>query len=215
MKKLLAMALAGAMVLSLTACGSKEDKTTTAAPTEAAGTTAGAEAGTTAAGAENETTAAATDAAKSGEKLIVGTEAGFAPYEYMVGDQVVGIDMDIAQAVADKLGRELEIQNMDFKTAGVLERAGVKTAIMTDHPVSLIHYLPLYAGLNVKHGLSMEGGLKAVTIHAAQICGAADRVGSLEAGKDADIAVFSANPMEVFTKTLYTMIDGEIVYESR
>lgn len=117
MKKLLAMALAGAMVLSLTACGSKEDKTTTAAPTEAAGTTAGAEAGTTAAGAENETTAAATDAAKSGEKLIVGTEAGFAPYEYMVGDQVVGIDMDIAQAVADKLGRELEIQNMDFDGA--------------------------------------------------------------------------------------------------
>lgn len=117
MKKLLAMALAGALVLSLTACGSKEDKTTTAAPTEAAGTTAGAEAGTTAAGAENETTAAATDAAKSGEKLIVGTEAGFAPYEYMVGDQVVGIDMDIAQAVADKLGRELEIQNMDFDGA--------------------------------------------------------------------------------------------------
>lgn len=117
MKKLLAMALAGAMVLSLTACGSKEDKTTTAAPTEAAGTTAGAEAGTTAAGAENETTAAATDAAKSSEKLIVGTEAGFAPYEYMVGDQVVGIDMDIAQAVADKLGRELEIQNMDFDGA--------------------------------------------------------------------------------------------------
>lgn len=111
MKKLLAIVLAGAMVLSFTACGSKEDKTTTAAPAE---TTAGAEAGTTAAEAENEATTAA---AVSGEKLIVGTEAGFAPYEYMVGDQVVGIDMDIAQAVADKLGRELEIQNMDFDGA--------------------------------------------------------------------------------------------------
>lgn len=115
MKKLLAMVLAGAMILSFTACGSKEDKATTAAPAE---TTAGAEAGTTAAGAENETAAAETTAAAaSGEKLIVGTEAGFAPYEYMVGDQVVGIDMDIAQAVADKLGRELEIQNMDFDGA--------------------------------------------------------------------------------------------------
>ncbi len=50
-------------------------------------------------------------------KLIVGTEAGFAPYEYMVGDQVVGIDMDIAQAVADAMGVELEIQNMDFDGA--------------------------------------------------------------------------------------------------
>ncbi len=50
-------------------------------------------------------------------KLIVGTEAGFAPYEYLVGDKVEGIDMDIAQAVADKLGVELVIQNMDFDGA--------------------------------------------------------------------------------------------------
>lgn len=107
---------------------------------------------------------------------------------------------------------KIEIKNMSFKTAGILERAGVKTAIMTDHPVSLIQYLPLCAGLSVKQGLSMEGGLKAVTIHAAQICGVSDRIGSLEAGKDADIAVFTGNPMEVFTKTLYTIIDGKIVY---
>lgn len=50
-------------------------------------------------------------------KLIVGTEAGFAPYEYLVGDKVEGVDMDIAQAVADALGVELEIQNMDFDGA--------------------------------------------------------------------------------------------------
>lgn len=102
---------------------------------------------------------------------------------------------------------------MSFKTAGVLERAGIRTAIMTDHPVSLIRYLPLCAGLCVKQGLSFEGGLKAVTIHAAQICGTADRVGSLEPGKDADIAIFTGNPMEIFTRTLYTIIDGKIVYQ--
>ncbi len=110
---------------------------------------------------------------------------------------------------------KIEVKNMSFKTAGVLERAGIKTAIMTDHPVSLIRYLPLFAGLCVKQGLSMEGGLKAITLHAAQICGVADRVGSLEQGKDADIAIFSGNPMEVFTKTLFTIINGEIVYDSR
>lgn len=109
---------------------------------------------------------------------------------------------------------KIEVKNMSFKTAGVLERAGIKTAIMTDHPVSLIRYLPLCAGLCVKQGLSMEGGLKAITIHAAQICGVEKRVGSLEPGKDADIAVFSGNPMETFTKTLFTIIDGEIVYDS-
>lgn len=51
------------------------------------------------------------------EKLIVGTEAGFAPYEYMKGDEVVGVDMDIAKAIADELGMELEIKNMDFDGA--------------------------------------------------------------------------------------------------
>lgn len=51
------------------------------------------------------------------EKLIVGTEAGFAPYEYMTGNEVVGVDMDIAKAIADELGMELEIKNMDFDGA--------------------------------------------------------------------------------------------------
>lgn len=55
--------------------------------------------------------------ADSKEKLIVGTEAGFAPYEYMKGNEVVGIDMDISKAIADELGMELEIKNMDFDGA--------------------------------------------------------------------------------------------------
>ncbi len=51
------------------------------------------------------------------ETIIVGTEAGFAPYEYMKGNEVVGVDMDIAKAIADHLGKELEIRNMDFDGA--------------------------------------------------------------------------------------------------
>lgn len=109
---------------------------------------------------------------------------------------------------------KIEVQNMAFKTVGVLNRAGVLTAITTDHPVSLIASLPICAGLAVKAGLPLEEGYRAITIHPARICGVADRVGSLEVGKDADIAVFSGNPMEVFTETLYTIIDGNIVYES-
>lgn len=109
---------------------------------------------------------------------------------------------------------KIEVQNMDFKTAGILNREGVMIAITTDHPVSQIQYLPLCAGLAVKAGLSMEEGLKAITIYPATICGVEDRMGSLEIGKDADIAIFDGNPMEVFTKTLYTIIDGKIVYDS-
>lgn len=109
---------------------------------------------------------------------------------------------------------KIEVQNMAFKTVGVLNKAGLMTAITTDHPVSLIQSLPLCAGLAVKSGLSMEEGYRAITIYPAVICGVADRVGSLEPGKDADIAIFNGNPMEVFTKTLYTIIDGQVVYEA-
>lgn len=110
---------------------------------------------------------------------------------------------------------KLEVQNMDFKTNKILQEAGILFAVTTDHPVALIQYLPLCAGLAVKHGLPMEEGLKAITINAAQICRVADRVGSLKKGKDADIAIFSGNPLEVFTKTLYTIIDGEIIYQNK
>ena len=110
---------------------------------------------------------------------------------------------------------KLEVQYMDFKTSGILQKAGILFSITTDHPVALIQYLPLCAGLAVKHGLSMEEGLKALTIYPARICRVDDRVGSLKEGKDADIAIFSGNPMEIFTKTLYTIIDGEIIYDSQ
>ena len=110
---------------------------------------------------------------------------------------------------------KLEVQYMDFKTSGILQKAGILFSITTDHPVALIQYLPLCAGLAVKHGLPMEEGLKALTIYPARICRVDDKVGSLKKGKDADIAIFSGNPMEIFTKTLYTIIDGEIVYDSQ
>ncbi len=109
---------------------------------------------------------------------------------------------------------KLEVQNMDFKTNKILYEAGVLIAITTDHPVALIQHLSLCAGLAVRYGLPVEEGLKAITINAARICGVSDRVGSLKKGKDADIAVFTGNPMEVFTKTLYTIIDGEVIYDS-
>lgn len=118
---------------------------------------------------------------------------------------IVGPDM----ACRDKL----EVQNADFKTAGVLAKKGVLVAIMTDHPVTLIQYLPIYAGFAAKKGLGIEEGLKAITINAATICGVADQVGSIEVGKDADISIFTDNPMNVFTHTMYTIINGEVIYK--
>lgn len=108
---------------------------------------------------------------------------------------------------------KIEVQNMAFKTAGVLSKAGVKVAITTDHPVSLIQSLPLCAGLAAKSGLGKREAMRAITINPAQICRVDHRVGSLKPGKDADIAIFDGNPMEIFTHCLYTIIDGNIVYD--
>jgi len=108
---------------------------------------------------------------------------------------------------------KLEVKNMNFKTNKVLYENDILFSITTDHPVTMIQYLPLCAGLAVKRGLPMEEGLKAITINAARICQVDDKVGSLKVGKDADIAIFTGNPMEVFTQTLYTIINGEIVYD--
>lgn len=107
---------------------------------------------------------------------------------------------------------KIEVQNMAFKTVGILNKAGIKTAITTDHPVSLIQSLPICAGLAVKAGLAQEEALKSITIYAAQICRVDERVGSLKAGKDADIVIFDGNPLEVATRAMCTLIDGEVVY---
>lgn len=107
---------------------------------------------------------------------------------------------------------KIEVRNMAFKTAGLLSSNGILTAVTTDHPVSKIQFLPICAGLAVKEGMSMEDGFRSITINAARICGVDDRVGSLAVGKDGDVAIFDGNPMEVFTRTLCTIIEGKIVY---
>ncbi len=110
---------------------------------------------------------------------------------------------------------KIEVQNMAFKTIGILNQAGVKTAITTDHPVSLIQSLPICAGLAVKSGLDEMEALKSITIYPAQICRTDHRVGSLEAGKDADIAIFDDLPLKVSARTMCTIIDGQIVYSDK
>jgi imidazolonepropionase-like amidohydrolase len=120
------------------------------------------------------------------------------------------IDAIIGPSMSARVKEELK--DITFSTAGVLEKAGVKVAIMTDAPVIPIDYLPLMVGLARKNGLSEEGALKAVTLHAAQICDCADRIGSLETGKDADIAVFDGDPFEMKTVCRMTLIDGKVVH---
>ena len=77
-----------------------------------------------------------------------------------------------------------------------------------------IQYLPLSAAYCVRAGMDEEEALKAITIYPAEIGGIAHRVGSIKVGKDADLAIFNGNPLDNFTKTLYTIVDGKIVYKN-
>lgn len=132
---------------------------------------------------------------------------------HLIVDEIVKSGFPVISGTALTARNKIEVQNMNFKTPSILQKAGILFSVTTDHPVALIQYLPICAGLAVKNGLPMEEGLKSITINPARICRVDDMVGSLMKGKHADIAIFTGNPMEVFTKTLYTIIDGEVVYE--
>jgi len=106
-----------------------------------------------------------------------------------------------------------EVREIDFKTPGVLQKAGVTVAITCDHPVTRIQYLPLCAGLAAKEGLGEWNALKAITIDAARICRVDDRVGSLKEGKDADIVIYDGSPLEIKGNAIMTIINGKIVWE--
>lgn len=106
-----------------------------------------------------------------------------------------------------------ELKNKAFESPVALWKAGVKFCIMTDHPVIPIQHLPICAGFVAKEGLDEMEALKAITIYAAEILGIADRVGSLEVGKDADIVIFDSHPFNTTSKTQAVLINGEIVFQ--
>ena len=110
---------------------------------------------------------------------------------------------------------KVELRNKSFTTAGVLYRAGLTVSIITDAPVIPLQYLPLAAGLAAAAGLPMEEAWHAITINPAKSLGIADRVGSLEPGKDADLVLWTADPLTTIGGEAYmTIVNGEIVYQA-
>lgn len=107
---------------------------------------------------------------------------------------------------------KVELINKSFKTAAVLNKAGIKISITTDSPVIPLQHLPICAALAVKDGLDKWEALKAISINPAEILGLEDRVGSIKVGKDADIVIWSADPLQIDAKVEYTIIDGKVVF---
>lgn len=106
-----------------------------------------------------------------------------------------------------------ELKNKTHATPGILHKAGVKVAIITDAPVIMQERLPMCAGLAVVAGLPYREAWKAITINPAQILGVDDRIGSLEPGKDADIVIWTEDPLvRICAEAQTTIINGQIVY---
>jgi imidazolonepropionase-like amidohydrolase len=113
------------------------------------------------------------------------------------------------------MGREkMEVNEISLRNPGILARNGVKVAIIAD-AASGTKWLPIHTGLAVREGMDEAEAFKAITINAAEIIGAADRIGSLEPGKDADIAIFSGHPFFTYTVCEKTFINGKLVYERK
>lgn len=107
---------------------------------------------------------------------------------------------------------KVELAELSWKTAVRLSEAGILVALTTDHPVIPIQYLSLCAALAVKHGMEEEEALKALTINPARILYLDGRVGSLERGKDADLVVFSGDPLDWRSRVERVYVNGRLVF---
>lgn len=107
-----------------------------------------------------------------------------------------------------------ELKDKSFDAARIMYENGVPFAIMTDHPVTSLEYTRTQAAIFVAHGLPYLEGLKAITINAARAVGLEERVGSIEAGKDADIVLYDGDPFNYMTKVKCVYVRGEEAYKA-
>ena len=133
---------------------------------------------------------------------------------HLIVDELAG-EKDVPMAVGPSLtfASKFELQNKSWATPGVLAKAGCHVSIITDSSVIPQQYLPLCAGMAIKAGMDPFDALKAITLNPAEHIGVADRVGSLEVGKDADVVITAGSPFEVLTEVKAVYIDGARIAE--
>jgi imidazolonepropionase-like amidohydrolase len=145
------------------------------------------------------------------EKMVIehGTEAHLVK-EYLKEKKV---PVAFGPLLTPRIKMELNARN--YGSIAELVEAGVKTAIITDHPYNSIDCLRTVAIIAFTQGLSYEATLKAITINAAEILNCEGRIGKLEVGYDADVVVFDGDPLDIKSEVKFTIINGDIVYTSK
>ena len=132
---------------------------------------------------------------------------------YLIIDRLAqaGLPITLGPLLSDR--SKPELSNMTFAAPACFERAGIDVALMTDSPVIPEQYLAVEAAICVRNGLSEEGALKAITINAAKAIGLADRVGSLEVGKDADVCLYDMHPLDARAHVQCAVVNGSVQFE--
>jgi imidazolonepropionase-like amidohydrolase len=143
-----------------------------------------------------------------GYELVIdhGTEA------YLLADQIAAAGIPVIIGPLFTSRSKVELRNRSLANPGRLAAAGVTIAITTDHPVVPVHFLIHQATLAVKEGLDRETALRAVTINPATIIGCDARLGSLTEGKDADLVIWSGDPLDVMSRAERAYQDGREIY---
>jgi imidazolonepropionase-like amidohydrolase len=143
-----------------------------------------------------------------GYDLVIdhGTEA------YLLADQIAAASIPVIIGPLFTSRSKVELRNRSLANPGRLAAAGVTIAITTDHPVVPIHFLIHQATLAVKEGLDPVTAIESVTINPARIIGCGDRIGSLAAGKDANVVIWSGDPLDVMSRAERAYIDGREIY---
>jgi imidazolonepropionase-like amidohydrolase len=143
-----------------------------------------------------------------GYELVIdhGTEA------YLLADQIAAASIPVVIGPLFTSRSKVELRNRSLANPARLAAAGVTIAITTDHPVVPIHFLIHQATLAVKEGLDPVTALRAVTINPARIIGVDSRIGSLAVGKDADVVIWSGDPLDVMSRAERAFIDGREIY---
>lgn len=118
-----------------------------------------------------------------------------------------GVPVAVGPSLSNRA--KVEMENVTFRTPGVLASAGIDVAIITDAPCTPIQYLPICAGMAMREGMTEEDAFKALTIVPAKILKVDDRLGSLTVGKDADVVVWNNHPMEIMGRPEMVFVSGK------
>jgi len=144
-----------------------------------------------------------------GYKLVVnhGTEGG------KLRDVLVEKNIPVIFGPMITSRSKVELRDRSIRQFVDMAEAGVQLAITTDHPVVPIDRLVLQGSLAVREGASHQTVMEALTINPARFLGLDERIGSLEVGKDADVVVWSGDPLVAQERAETVIIDGKIVLE--